>query len=210
MSESAIALLLAQHAMVQEQRPEPPKVTITFSPNPLPKASPKREAKAVPTVQTARSMHTVGIQPGTIDAREFMVRYRRSVSREETIKAIQAYIGYDVRGDFGSQEQAAKRRATAELQPQRNQGGMTRDEQRSAARSLHGFVAGVPNVGERHTSDLLAREAHTVEEIQELQKAMDHMPEGRAKVAAGVELNRLRCLLSNVRASLGVTVESEV
>ena len=216
--ETAISLLLAQHAMHQESRPEPPKVTVTMSPLPSPKVKAKREQPTTPKPLTATVVGLAGVERGTLDAAGFMAAIRTAGKRTneagrpihqpgevrgDMIKAIHAYVGYDPRGDFGSQEQAARAKAQRELQPGKVTTGPSLAEQRSAGRSLTGYVAGMPEIQKAKLVELQARETYTVEEILDLEKEIAALPkDSRAAVAKGVELNRLRCLLSNVQDSL--------
>lgn len=85
------------------------------------------------------------------------VKFDQSKVREDLICAIHAYVGYDNRRDFGSQDVEARAKAQRELR-----GGVvpgpTREEKRAAERSLSGFVAGMPTPAHRILLNLQARE----------------------------------------------------
>lgn len=95
-----------------------------------------------------------------------MVKVDQGKVREDLICAIHAYIGYDNRRDFGSQDQEARAKAQREIraaQGYKVAAGPTREEQRSAARSMSGFVAGMPAPAQKLLANLRAREQSTVE-----------------------------------------------
>lgn len=105
--------------------------------------------------------------------------------REDLIKAIHAYCGYDPRRDFGSQDQEARAQAQRELRGYKAT-GPTREEQRAASRTLAGFVAGMPQPANRILLNLRAREqatvatmlaAETAEAKAEAQKALVQIQE---------------------------------
>ena len=107
-------------------------------------------------------------------------------AREETIKAIHAYCGFDPRQDFGAQDQAARARAARELNPSRTN-GPSLAEIRSAQHSLQGFVGGVVSPLDKTKANLQARAKMMVETIIDLEKA------GKMKEAL-VEKARLQAI----------------
>jgi hypothetical protein len=89
--------------------------------------------------------------------------------RDDIIRAIHAYCGYDTRRNFGSQDIEARAKAQRELR-----GGVapgpTREEQRAAARTMLGFVAGMPDDTARFLQNLLAREVTSAEALIQHEK----------------------------------------
>lgn len=73
--------------------------------------------------------------------------------RNDQIKAIHAYCGYDNRRDFGSQDMAARAKAQRELR-----GSPKVQETVAPSRSVAGYVAGMPQPSHRILLDLQARE----------------------------------------------------
>lgn len=78
--------------------------------------------------------------------------------RNDQIKAIHAYCGYDNRRDFGSQDMAARAKAQRELR-----GTPKVQETVAPSRSVAGYVAGMPQPSHRLLLDLQARERCTAE-----------------------------------------------
>jgi alkanesulfonate monooxygenase SsuD/methylene tetrahydromethanopterin reductase-like flavin-dependent oxidoreductase (luciferase family) len=139
---------------------------------------------------------------GTIDAKAFMLAMRnagqrkndkgrtftdQSKIRADQIQAIAAYIGYDHTKNFGPQEQIARDQAKREL-TNRPDHGLSRQEQREVARSLHGFVAGTPDMMAKKLADLRARETFLTESMIDAKK--------KGETA---EAQRLYALLGNTR-----------
>lgn len=157
----ALSFLIAQHNA--EQKPaEPVARTVRNA---------KTEAAPIPQPVKAAGM-TLGLSlpaVGTLDARAFIVAMRRTTDRNEQIKAIAAYVGYDPKGNFGSQESAARTKAQRELNPTPIT-GLSRAEVRAASRSMTGFVAGLPDNLQRKLADLKAREVAAVDAMLAHQK----------------------------------------
>lgn len=151
-----------------------------------------RKAHALPALPIA----------GTVDASTFMQMMRtagqrrndkgrlftdQSFVRNDQIKAIAAYIGYDNSKNFGPQEQAARAKANRELSGRPIQ-GQTIEEKRAVSRSLHGFVAGVPDMQAKTLADLRGRETFLTDSMIEAHKAGNR-----------AEAERLFALLGNTR-----------
>ncbi len=106
--------------------------------------------------------------------------------RNDQIKAIHAYCGYDNRRDFGSQDVEARAKAQRELR-----GAPKVVETTAPSRSVAGYVAGMPQPSQRILLNLQAREraaaeamieAKTEEEratqraiLDQVQKAIDEL-----------------------------------
>lgn len=78
--------------------------------------------------------------------------------RNDQIKAIHAYCGYDNRQNFGSQDQAARSKAQRELR-----GAPKAAEVTAPSRSVAGYVAGMPQPSHRILLNLQARERAAAE-----------------------------------------------
>jgi hypothetical protein len=82
--------------------------------------------------------------------------------REDQVKAIHAYVGYDTTADFGPQEMNARAKANRELTGKAF-GGPTLAETKLAHKTAKGYVKGLPQTFEAKRDDLLAREKLAVE-----------------------------------------------
>lgn len=151
-----------------------------------------------------RKAHGLPVLPtkGSVDAKGFMLAMRnagqrindqgkrytdQSKIRADQILAIASYIGYDHSKNFGPQEQSAREQAKRELSGRPIQ-GPSRQEVRQAARSMQGFVAGVPDMSAKALADLRGRETFLTESMIEAKK--------KGEIA---EAERLFALLGNVR-----------
>ncbi len=191
----ALSFLIAQHNA--EQKPaEPVARTVRTS------------SKAAPIPQPVKAnVMTPGITlpaTGTLDARAFIVAMRKATDRNEQIKCIAAFVGYDAKGDFGSQEVAARAKAQRELSGAPIQ-GPTRAEVKAASRSMTGFVAGMPDNIQRKLADLQAREVAAVDAMLQHQKdAKDpSRSEDERLLSSGlaeVERARLREIRGHIKA----------
>lgn len=204
--DSAIAFLLAQHVQEQAQAflaQEP--VVVRNAPRQTNKSKKSAsEPKADPIHQPEKpANNATGIilpEKGTLDALSFMMAARNAGKRlfpvkneatgetkmilkfdatevrNDLIRAIAGFIGYDGRQDFGAQEIAARTQAKKALNPIRQAPPPVK-----VPSSLQGYVAGMPDMMARKLQDLLAREAACVESIcvheKEASKALQlHAP----------------------------------
>lgn len=191
----------------------------------------KGKARAKKTV-AERPMHIVSapsvapgpIAPplpvkGTLDAASFMQAIRQAgrrvndkgVSytdqnevRGDTIKAIAGFIGWNPRESFGSQEQNARAMASRMLS-KRQDHGMTREELRSASRSLTGYVAGMPDRIARCVDNLKARAVTATEAMIQHEKDSQDMSRGTqarllSEGLAQVERERIEQIRADIRA----------
>lgn len=123
--------------------------------------------------------------------------------RNDLIKAIHAYIGYDNSRDFGSQDTAARAQAGRELSGRPIVLGPSRDEVKAAARSAMGFVAGLPDHKARHLQNLLGRETAAVDAMLQHDKDANdpqRCAADRVLSAGLVEVERER--LAAIRADI--------
>jgi hypothetical protein len=143
---------------------------------------PKAKVGARP-IHGAPTLKGIMRSPTVETATAFLVASRRSRSRGESIAAIEAFIGYDMTGDFGAQDTRARSLAQVTVRPVSTQ-GPTREEERSAANSMKGFVSGLPDHTARTLANLRAQAAKHAEALIEATKQGD-------TVAATVEYERL-------------------
>lgn len=131
-----------------------------------------------------RSFETVDQATGEVRR---VVKVDQSKVREDLICAIHAYCGFDQTRDFGPQDQEARAKAQRELR-----GGVvpgpTREEKRSAERSMTGFVAGMPAPQQRLVRDLQARAVS--------------LAESRDKATSALERGQFQTLLNATNAAL--------
>jgi hypothetical protein len=163
--QEELAKLQAENAKLKaEQRAKnPPKAKKGASGSPVLKGM-LRE----PTVETST---------------EFLSASRKARTRDESIAAIAAFVGYDVAGHFGTQDTRARMLAQTTLRPVSTK-GLTREEQRSASRTAAGFVAGLPDHQAKQLANLRAQVERVTDAMIACQKA------GNA-VGAAVEKERL-------------------
>lgn len=161
--EAALSFLVLQH--VSEQKAREPIVTVTTVKSKAPKASPA----PIPSKPGPISMALPNV--GTLDAKGFLLAMRRATDRNEQIKLIAAFVGYDPNGNFGAQESAARTKANATLNPRADDAGPTRAESKAASRSVAGFVAGMPQHTQRKLANLMAREIVAADNLIQYEKA---------------------------------------
>lgn len=209
---AALAFIMGQHVTEENQRQAPPvlSVVVTMVPNPAKvrkvSASYKAAVASHSLAPKTEAVANVRILPtvGTLEAKGFMVAMRRAKSRDESIFAIAAYMGYNDAQDFGSQELAARTKAVREIKGT-PVGGMSLDEKRAASRSVTGFVAGLPDNTKREVENLLARETTSADSlIQHEKEAADasRTTEERflSKGLADFERDRLAHIRSDLKA----------
>lgn len=116
----------------------------------------------------------------TLDARGFFKALRHAKSRDEIIAAIVDYTGHErstVAANFGTHDQEARAKAQRELR-----GGVTpgpsREEKRSAERSMSGFTAGMPQPAQKLLANLKAREQAAVEAMIDAKTEQDRAMHG--------------------------------
>lgn len=107
--------------------------------------------------------------------------------RNDQIKAIHAYIGYDNRRDFGSQEMAARAQAQRELRGAPKTGKV--QEKVAPSRSVAGYVAGMPQPSHRLLLDLQARERCLAEAMIDAKTDQERKAheENLAKIRAAID-----------------------
>jgi hypothetical protein len=96
--------------------------------------------------------------------------FSQADQRDDQIKAIDAFIGYDGRKDFASQELAARSQAIRELRKAQGEdltAGPDRSEKRRVNASLSGYVAGMPDNQGKDLAHLRARERLAVSTLIE-------------------------------------------
>jgi hypothetical protein len=104
---------------------------------------------------------------GDNDAEAFLKNYRAGKNREEYIKAINQYVGYDTAKNFGEQEYravSAARLATAK----KVENPIVVHSRIDAA--VTGFIAGMPDHRKKDKQNLLARELAAVDAMRECEK----------------------------------------
>lgn len=103
-------------------------------------------------------------QAGTLTPQAFIVAMRRAKSREEQIKTIAGYVGYDSRQLFGAQETMARMQANRAISGHKLV-IRTPAETHNAYRSVQGYCHGMPDHDAKRLADLKAREVETVESM---------------------------------------------
>jgi len=117
--------------------------------------------------------------------------------RGDQIRAIAAYTGYDSRGSFAAQDLAARTHANAELNGKMVMPG-SKSEDQSAARSLEGYVHGMPDAIGTAVENLQAQERKVVETIIELERSK--LPVMERAMKLGQEQARLQAIREQIRS----------
>jgi hypothetical protein len=123
--------------------------------------------------------------------------------REDTIRAIAGYTGYDPFGNFGAQDLAARTKAELERRPV-----SPKEYKRcQVAPSIAGYVAGMPNETKKKIDNLIARERLAVDTRLQFEKVANDKSKPIAdrqiaKTLAEVETERL----SKIREELSEIV----
>lgn len=100
---------------------------------------------------SGKPMVMVEAEKGSIGALGYIKLMRTALTREGRINAIRAYTGYNVKGDYGSQELAANMKAKQEITK------IPTTEVRKTI-TVTGWVAGIPVPQEKLIKDLEGRE----------------------------------------------------
>lgn len=114
-----------------------------------------------------KALHSAGMRETLVDYKgqqvKRMVRQPLEVRNDE-IRAIAGYIGYNPREEFAGQHLTASNKANAELNPAKAlRNFTTRTEERGALRSVAGYCSGLPDHKARALQNLLAREKEAVD-----------------------------------------------
>jgi hypothetical protein len=188
---TALAFLLSQHTSEQSAHDAQKSETVVIR-NADPKVKGGKKGATSSKGEQAAPIHdgpkVFGVtmpERNTLDAKSFLramldAGKRRNDKgfpytdpkevRNDQIKAVHAFVGYDTHRDFGSQEIEARAKAQRDLKGYKVT-GPTREEQRAASRSMTGFIAGLPDHKARRLQDLMARETAAVDAMLEHMKA---------------------------------------
>ena len=187
---AALAMLSLNYAA--EPLPEAAEPIVTVTPSlKAPKASKVKAPKgSAPIAAKHAPLMPANLDgPGTLNAESFLLAFRDagkrvvedtnlvtgevtmrpihdgSLVREDSIKAIHAYIGYDPAVDFGTQDTAARARAQREIRGNVQPAAFHRRGGASVAPSIVGYIAGAPDHAAKHLANLMAQERVTVEAV---------------------------------------------
>lgn len=186
--DTALAFLLASNVQEQaaafREKTTVVKVSVTMAPESRKVKLAKNEA--APIRETSKVPGMVMPDRGTLNAKDFLLAMRNAGTRvtpegkryvdqreirNDQIKAIHAffyhetregkvYVGYDPRGEFGSQDTAARALAQREL---RGPSKPTTTPHTAPSRTLGGYVAGMPDHKARTLANLQGREVAAVD-----------------------------------------------
>lgn len=229
---TALARLLLQHA--DESDKQQLITVIRNMPVEPKKAKKSAEPKAaVVRKQTGERVYGLSLpEKGSLDAAGFIkaiqnagkrpfkaraldgsdltvIRVEQSQVRNDTIKAIAAYVGYDTKGSFGEQEQAARSQAAIAL-GFRKTNGQTRTEAKqtlqhnlNTGKSVVAVDPGLNDYQAKVRSHLQAQEVQLVSNIIDLEKTVENPRlslEEREMALEMVELSKER--LEHVKSQL--------
>ncbi len=153
--DAVLATLAASYS-----QPEEPTVTHTVVAKTTTVSRKVRASAAptasVPSTNSAPPPVVMALpEKGSLDAKGFILATRKAKSRDEVIQAIAAFVGYDAKRDFGSQEMSAKLAAQRAMNPS---SVVAAPYRRSIVPSTAGYVAGMPDYNRRKLADLRGRE----------------------------------------------------
>lgn len=154
---------------------------------------PKTKKGKAPIHQVVESVGMLRA-PTVESSHEFLKAMRAAKSREESIAAIDLFVGYNLAGNFGEQDVRARMLAQSTLRPISVK-GPTPQEQRSAARSAAGFVHGLPDHQAKQLANLRAQVERVIDAFMACEK------DGNT-VGAAIESERLAHLRLQIK-SLG-------
>jgi len=140
---------------------------------------------------------------GTLDAKSFLRAMAKASSRDESIKAIAGYCGYDRHGDFGSQDTMARMKAKNELRPVK----ALPLPVHSAAPSVKGYISGVNDPKAKRIADLQGREVYATDEMQAHTKAAEaatsEAERNHFATLAAVEAARINSIRAELATLIG-------
>ena len=90
--------------------------------------------------------------------------------REDTIRAIHAFVGYDPTGNFGQQDDSARRKAAGILRGDIVPAAYHRRGNANVAATIAGYTAGAPDQDSKHRANLLAQEKVSADTYIDLSK----------------------------------------
>jgi hypothetical protein len=143
--------------------------------------------------------------PQATDTSHIVTRVEHDKVRDDQIKAIAAFVGYDNRRNFGEQEAAARMLAQRKLGGIDYSKGLSREESHKADLSAKGFVAGLPAPVAAKLADLRGREVIAADAMIGHEKAAadENRTADERELSAGmveVERERLKSIRSDIRA----------
>ena|ERR1700722_16570094 len=212
---SALSLVLAQQAS-DSAAIAPPVVPMVSG-----------EESAPRNADGSRKMGPVSAplpSPGSLEAKGFILAMRNAGRRmnekgfpytdstkvrEDKIRAMAAFKGFDSTGNFGAQEVQSLATANREIKNPPRYTGPTRQEQRAINRSLSGFQAGLPVPVKTKLEDLLAREVVAVEAMLDHEKQaadLDNRSQAERELSEGMadfERERLASIRREIKMLVG-------
>jgi hypothetical protein len=189
------------------------KIRAKRQPKAAPPAAPScNGSEGIKAMSEATNKVTLPVpEIGSLGAHGFVVMMRKARDRQEKILAMQAFCGYDPKGDYGSQEMAAMMGAKRELSPI-DASGPSLAEERSAKRNALGFIKGMPDNQKKMVQDLLAREKLAtdamVEHVKSSRTAETREEKQHHAGLAALEKARLNKIQAEVRSLVGADYTS--
>ena len=220
--DAALSLLLSQHNAEQQQIALQEELNRLSTENVKLRAAqraanpPKKRGSRAP-IHSAKPLSAIALgfllpEKGSLSATDFISAMRHAGRRfnqdgmpytnqgevrHDLIKAIAGFIGFDPRLDFGQQETAARSEAQRQITG-KVKAGIDRAIQKSAERSMSGYVHGSPNSSDKHLNNLLAQVHQVTDALLDFQKAGN-------EPAAELEQARLKDLYQQI-AAMGVQI----
>lgn len=125
-----------------KQTPKVRKVKVIEGSEIVPEKGPRRMLIQVP-------------EKGSLTAKEFLRAMNRTTDRNDMIRAIAGYVGYDPAKEFGEQEYWARNQAKKELSPIKEE--KTPPSGKRVSATIRGYVAGMPDLKAKKLKDLWGR-----------------------------------------------------
>jgi hypothetical protein len=149
-----------------------------------------------------KAMTSAGRRPFEVQqedgTKKTVIRVAPQMVRDDQIRAIAAYCGWDHTKLFGEQEVMARAKASREIKGET--GGLTLQERRERNRSLVGYIAGLPDHVQRSLDNLLAQERETADKVADMYRDCPNADQRTAVWIQGVMIEEER--LAHIRQQM--------
>jgi hypothetical protein len=155
MNDANIETVLASMAKTYESAPITERSPSSDKQTPKVKRVKMMEGSEIIPEKGPRRMLIQVPEKGSLTAREFLLAMNRTNDRNDMIRNIAGYVGYDPCKEFGEQEYWARNQAKKELSPIKEE--KTPPSGKRVSATIRGYVAGMPNERAKKLNDLQGR-----------------------------------------------------